>query len=134
MAVIIDPNATPTMSITKALLMFVRLAFVVQLVLGIAFWAGSLLDYVGIHQMLGSLFVVALWGIAIMAMRAGRGKGLAIGAIVLGLVIAGFGSAQAKIMVGDMHWVVRVAHLVLAAAAMPIAERLARMSEPASPR
>ncbi|MEO7085443.1 MAG: hypothetical protein ABI085_14135 [Gemmatimonadaceae bacterium] len=122
------------MSITKALLMFVRLAFVVQLVLGIAFWAGSLLDYVGIHQMLGSLFVVALWGIAIMAMRAGRGKGLAIGAIVLGLVIAGFGSAQAKIMVGDMHWVVRVAHLVLAAAAMPIAERLARMSEPASPR
>ena len=52
--------------------------------------------------------------------------GLAVFAIVWGVVIAGFGMAQQTLLVGDMHWIIRVLHLVIAISAMPIAERLAR--------
>ena len=110
----------------KSLMMIVRLAFVIQLVLGIGFWTGHFTNLVMIHQAIGSVFVLAIWIIAILALRAGASRGPAMAAIVLGLVIAGFGSAQVGIMPGDMHWVVRVVHLVLAMIAMPIAERLAR--------
>jgi hypothetical protein len=118
----------------KVLLMFVRVSFVVQLVLGIGFLTGHFVDLVMIHQAIGTLFVLALWGVAIVALRSGAAKGPAIVAIVLGLVIAGFGSAQTQIMIGDMHWIVRVVHLVLAMVAMPIAERLARTSGAGSSR
>jgi hypothetical protein len=110
----------------KALLMFVRLAFVVQLILGISFWTGHFVDLVMIHQAIGLLFVLALWVIAILAIRAGGSKGPAVVLLALGVVIAGFGSTQTTMMVGDMHWIVRVLHLVLAMVAMPLAERLAR--------
>jgi hypothetical protein len=118
----------------KSLLMFVRLAFVVQLVLGIGFWTGHFADFVMIHQALGIAFVLGLWIIAFVALRAGAPKGPAIALLVLGIIIAGFGSSQVKILVGDMHWIVRVVHLVLAMAAMPLAERLGRTSGDVAPR
>jgi hypothetical protein len=116
------------MSFSKSLLMFVRLAFVVQLVLGICFWVGRLTQYVNVHMIIGSLFVLALWGIAIAGLRTAA-KGPAIALVVLGLIIAGFGMSQTTIMMGDMHWIVRVVHLLLAMIAMPLAERLVRASE-----
>jgi hypothetical protein len=33
--------------------------------------------------------------------------------------------AQQAILIGDLHWIVRVVHLALGLATMPIAERLA---------
>jgi hypothetical protein len=111
----------------KSLLMLARLAFLVQLILGIGFWTGHFINLVNVHMAIGSLFVLALWAIAVLALRAGAAKGLAIGEIILGLVIAWFGMSQVTMLVGDMHWIVRVVHLVLAMVALPIAERLARV-------
>jgi hypothetical protein len=110
----------------KSLSMFVRLAFVVQLVLGIGFWTGHFAGLVMVHQAIGSLFVLALWIIAILALRGGGSKNSAIVLLLLGLVIVGFGTAQTTMMVGSMHWIIRVVHLALAMAAMPLAERLSR--------
>ena len=47
-------------------------------------------------------------------------------AIVWGVVIAALGFSQQRLLVGDLHWIIRVLHLVVGMAAMPIAERLAR--------
>ena len=112
----------------KVLLMLVRLTFVVQLVLGIGLWTGHFLDFVGVHMGIGIVFVVALWALAIGALRSGGPKNAAWSVLLLGLVIAGFGSSQAKIMIGDMHWIVRAVHLLLALGVMPLAERLAKGS------
>lgn len=106
-------------------LMFMRVAVVVQLVLGIGFWTGRWPALVQAHMIIGVLYVLALWVIAIIAMRAHIMTGFAAFAIVWGLVVAGLGNAQTTIMVGDSHWIIRVVHLVVSLAAMPIAERLA---------
>jgi hypothetical protein len=44
--------------------------------------------------------------------------------ILWGLAIAGLGFMQQGILVGDLHWIIRVLHLVIGVAAMPIAEKL----------
>jgi hypothetical protein len=51
--------------------------------------------------------------------------GLAAFAIAWGLLVAGVGMTQQGLLPGDLHWIVRVMHLVIGLAAMPIAERLA---------
>ena len=120
------------MNASRAVLMLLRLAFVVQLVVGIAMWAGYWVSLVGLHMGVGSVFVLLLWILAGIALVRRRAVGLALFAIVWGIVLAGFGMAQRGLMIGDAHWVIRVAHLVIAMAAMPIAERLGRVEAPSA--
>ena len=105
-------------------LMFMRVAALVQLVVGIAMWTGRWYSLVDLHRTIGVLFVVALWIIAISALMQRRASGLAAFALLWGVVVAGLGFMQQGILVGDLHWIVRVAHLVIAIASMPIAEKL----------
>lgn len=115
------------MKAVRPVLMLLRLAFVVQLVIGIAMWLGYWLTLVNLHMAIGSIFVVLLWILAVIAIVQRRAVGLAVFAIVWGLVLAGFGMVQRGLLVGDAHWVIRVIHLLIAMAAMPMAERLGRV-------
>jgi hypothetical protein len=49
--------------------MFVRVAGVVQLLLGLAFWTGNLLSLDDLHMLNGILLVLALWTQAALAHR-----------------------------------------------------------------
>ena len=120
------------MNSSRAVLMLLRLAFVVQLVVGIAMWAGYWTTLVGMHMAIGSIFVLLLWILAVIALVRRRAVGLAVLAILWGVVLAGFGMAQRGIMIGDAHWVIRVVHLLIAMIAMPMAERLGRVEAPAA--
>ena len=113
------------MGASRGLLMFMRAAAAVQLILGIGFWTGNWAGLMNIHMLIGVLYVLALWSLAGMALSQRRAAGLAVFALVWGVVIAGLGMTQRGIMAGDLHWVIRVLHLVISLAAMPMAERLA---------
>ena len=122
------------MRIARSLLMLLRLLIAVQLIVGVGLWLGYWVGLVGLHMALGTLFVLTLWGIAIIALAKRRMTGVAVGAIVLGVVIAGFGMAQRTLLVGDLHWIVRLVHLLLGISAMPLAERMtAAVSSESSP-
>ena len=110
---------------SRGLLMFMRVALVLQLIVGFALWAGYLTALVDLHRTIGVLFVVSLWIIAIIALVRRRSPGLAVFAILWGLAVAGIGFMQQGMLVGDLHWIIRVVHLVIGVAAMPIAENLA---------
>jgi hypothetical protein len=113
------------MSLSRSLLMLMRVGAAVQVILGIGLWTGHWYSLVGVHQTVGILFVILLWAIALIALVRGRAAGLAAFALVWGLVVAALGFTQQRILPGDLHWIVRVLHLVVGLAAMPIAERLA---------
>ena len=113
------------MGASRGSLMFMRAAAAVQVILGIGFWTGNWTGLVNIHMLIGVLFVLSLWVIAGMALSQRRAVGLAVFAIVWGVVVAGLGMSQRGILVGDLHWVIRVIHLVISLLAMPMAERLA---------
>jgi hypothetical protein len=113
------------MNVSRALLMFMRIAMLLQIVVGIALWTGHLYSFIDVHRTIGVLFVLSLCIVALIAMVQRRSVGLATFAIAWGVLVAGLGFTQQGILIGDWHWVIRVLHLVIGMASMPIAERLA---------
>ena len=112
-------------STITGLQMFFRVAGVIQLLLGLAFWTGNALGLVDLHQLLGILLVLALWTLAALAHRAGVPAGMVAGAAVLGLVVPIVGLTQRELLPGSAHWVIQVIHLLLGVGMLGLAENLA---------
>ena len=113
------------MKLTGVLLTLLRIAGTVQVILGIGFWTGHWFAAIPVHETNGVLFVCLLWALAAVALVRRRAVGLALFAIVWGFAIAMLGFSQHLILAGSgWHWVVRVVHLAVGIAAMPIGERL----------
>ena len=112
------------MRVPFLLLMFMRVGALVQVIVGIGLWTGHWYSLVDVHRTVGVLFVLALWIIAATALLQRRSAGLAAFAVAWGVLVAGLGFMQQTILPGDLHWIVRVLHLVIGMASMPIAERL----------
>jgi hypothetical protein len=98
---------------------------VVLVVLGILFWTGNALTLIPLHMLLGLLFVLGLWIMAVLGLKAGVPRGLVVVAIVWGLVVVWFGLNQDSLVPGDLHWLIRVLHLLVGVAAVGLAEALA---------
>jgi hypothetical protein len=105
--------------------MFVRVAGVIQLLLGLAFWTGNLLSLIDLHILNGILLVLALWTQAALAHRAGVPGRLVAGAFVLGLIVVALGLTQTDLLTGSLHWVIQVIHLLLGIGLLDLAENLA---------
>jgi hypothetical protein len=103
----------------------VRIAGIVQLVLGVLFWTGHALGLIPLHMATGVLVVLGLWTLAILALVARVRPGLAAFAILWGIALPAFGMAQMGILPGPWHWVIRTIHLVMGLAALGTADALA---------
>ena len=118
------------MGASHVLLIFMRIAMAFQIIVGIGFWTGHWFGLVPLHMATGILFVLAFWAIAIIALVQRRATGLAVFSLLLGLVVVALGMTQQSILIGDLHWIVRVNHLVVGVASMPFAERLVGVPRP----
>jgi hypothetical protein len=116
------------MSLSRILLTLMRIGAGVQVVVGLGLWTGRWYSLVDMHRTVGVLYVILLWVLAIIALVQRRSTKVALVAILWGFVIAALGFAQQGILIGDLHWIVRVVHLIIGLAAMPFAERLAPKS------
>ena len=105
-------------------LWIVRIAGLLQLVLGALFWIGYAYTLIPLHIISGALIVVTLWTVAVLALITRTRRGLAVFGLFWGLALPAFGLRQAALLVGSMHWIVRVAHLLMGLAAMAIAGTL----------
>ena len=117
------------MSARKIILPLFRLTGISLLILGILFWTGRALDLIQLHMRLGILFVV-LYFVLIFTVKL-KPKVL-VPAILLGLIIPVFGMMQTRLLVGELHWIIKVAHLLLAVAAMGMVDRTAKALVPTS--
>jgi hypothetical protein len=105
-------------------LWIVRVAGTLQLVLGALFWTGHAYSYVPLHIISGAVIVLTLWTVAVLALIARTHRGLALFALLWGLALPAFGLRQATMLVGPMHWIVGVIHLLMGLAAMALAGTL----------
>jgi hypothetical protein len=94
----------------------------INLVLGLYFWISGNDALVGLHMLVGILFIISLWAYsAIIGLQTGS-VGFVAGCFVLGLLIAILGLTQTSILEGSSHWIVQVVHLLLAIIAIGFAE------------
>lgn len=103
-----------------------RLLGVVQIVVGICLWFGFLAGAVAFHMAIGSLFVLDMWIISVIALFALPKRGLALFGLLWGALVLWFGMAQTTLLVGSAHWAVRLAHLLVGLAALGLIESLAK--------
>jgi hypothetical protein len=112
-------------STITAIQMAIRIAFLVQLALGLAFWTGNALGLVDLHQLIGILIVLGLWTQAALAVRAGARPGMAVAAVVWGVAVIVVGLTQRELLPGSAHVVIEVLHLLLGLGAVGLADTLA---------
>ncbi len=110
---------------TEILRIVTRLFGLVELALGIVFWAGSAKVLVISHIALGTIMTAALFGLTYQAYRAGAARRLVLLAAAVGLALPAWGMAQHAILPGAYHWIAEVLHLLLGVGAIGVAEILA---------
>jgi hypothetical protein len=105
--------------------MLARLLVAAQVILGLLIWFGKI-SFTQIHIALGSIFVLDLWLLAVIALFALSARGLSLFSLLLGGVIMWLGVAQRTMLVGSAHWAIRVVHLLLGVSAMALIEPLCK--------
>src|SRR5689334_6596027 len=96
------------------------------IILGLMFWTGNALALIPVHMLLGILLVLTLWTLAFLAARAGEQPAVVGLALLWGLVVPILGLTQDQVLPGDVHWIVKVLHLLVGVGAIALAERMAR--------
>ncbi|GGI66867.1 hypothetical protein [Deinococcus humi] len=103
----------------------IRIAGIVALGMGLAFWGGSGYALLSAHQGLGYLVTVALLLLAVLGFGRGVAPGLLGLALVWGLVVPAIGVLQLRLLPGDLHWIIQVFHLLLGVGAIAFSEIIA---------
>lgn len=122
---------------TTVALMVLRFTGVIQIILGVLFWTGNNLSMVPVHMLLGFVLVLALWALAGLAAGAGVQPGFVAVGLLWGILVPVLGLNQQRLLLGDWHWVVQVAHLLVGLVAIGLGEGLATRTQEAralSPR
>ena len=73
----------------------------------------------------GILLVLALWVQSVLAARTGLGWTVVVVAFVWGLIVVALGMTQDSLLTGDLHWLIKVLHLLVGLGAVGMAESLA---------
>jgi hypothetical protein len=114
-------NILKTASIAR---MVVRIAGLIQLILGFIIWLGNADSLFLVHIIIGSLLVVALLTLSYLAARSKIPISLMILAVVWALVLPVWGLIQEKLLPGTGHWIIQVLHLLCGVGAIGMAEML----------
>jgi hypothetical protein len=106
--------------------MLVRGLGVILILLGITFWSGHALNLVNLHMAIGVLFVLSLWVLAGLAGAVHLPIRLVLLGVLWGVVVLWLGMVQRTMLVGSMHWIIRVLHLLVGLAAMGVGDSIGR--------
>ncbi len=104
--------------------MIVRIAGLIQLVLGIITWSGRTNFLIPFHILIGSVLVIALLTLSYLAVRSQISAGLVILAVVWALFLPAWGLAQKMLLPETGHWIIQVLHLLCGIGAVGMAEML----------
>jgi hypothetical protein len=96
------------------------------IVLGILFWTGHALSLLQLHTMIGGLFVICLWVLAIIGFLVPGCRGLALIVLIWSFVVPALGVMQLRLMPGADHWVIQTLHLLVGLIAIGLGHALAR--------
>lgn len=104
------------------------------LILGLLSWTHRASNLGPLHMLLGLLVVVTLCVIGIGQVFASSGSWLmAACAVIIGALVLILGMIQTSLMVGELHWIIQVIHLLLGLSAIGIGHMAAARDRRAQP-
>lgn len=109
----------------RVLLRTGQLAGVGAITLGLLNWIFHI-SFIEIHMLFGVLVTLALLTAGLVAIFTQGLRVLGVIAMIFALVVPVFGMNQMLILVGDFHWLIQVAHLLVGVAAVMLTERICK--------
>jgi hypothetical protein len=100
-----------------------QLAGIGALILGLLRWFFHM-SFIELHMLFGFFVTLALLTAGLVAIFTQGLRILGVMAMVFALIVPVFGMNQMLILVGDFHWLIQVAHLLVGAAAVILTERI----------
>jgi hypothetical protein len=95
------------------------LAGLSALVLGLTMWIFHI-DLVNIHMLLGFTVALLLLILSIMMLFVREVRVLGIVGIIYAPILPLFGLTQMGLLVGDLHWLIQIAHLLVGLGALSL--------------
>jgi hypothetical protein len=124
------------MKAVRTISLIARVALIVTLGLGFLFWIAQMfvwsgllvllaqIGFPGIHEEIGTIGVLGLIILGSVAVFTKGSRLLGAGSIIYALLVPAFGLTQALILVGNLHWLIQIAHLLMGIGAMFLARRI----------
>jgi hypothetical protein len=106
------------MSTVRIIQVVAGIAGLVALVLGLLVWLAQANGVLPVHMILGVIVTLGLLIISIMAVLTSELRVLGVIGIIYALIIPVFGLTQYNLLPGDLHWLIRIAHLLVGLGAM----------------
>lgn len=97
----------------------------VQVVLGVAFWAGGAVALIPLHMALGTALVLCLWALSGLGFASGIPVVLASAGFLWGALTVIYGMTQELVLAGTLHWMAQALHLAVGVGAVLLAVRIA---------
>ena len=89
------------------------------LTLGLLFWIANI-DLINIHMLFGLLVTLTLLVMSIIALSTRGMRIWGIVGIVYALIVPVFGLRQSGILIGDLHWLIQTAHMLVGIGAIAL--------------
>lgn len=121
------------MNIIRLISLIARIALMIALVLGVVFWIAQLLAWNGLlvllaevgfpktHEWLATIGVLGLLILGIVALFTRGNRLIGAGSILYAVLVPASGMTQTLILEGNLHWLIRAAHLLMGIGAMYLA-------------
>jgi len=124
------------MKTIRLISLFARVALLVTMGLGLLFWIAQLfvwsgllvllaqIDFTSIHEGFGTFGVLGLLILGSVAVFTKRSRLLGAGSMIYAFLVPAFGLTQSMILVGNLHWLIQAAHLLVGIGAMVLIRRI----------
>lgn len=110
--------------VVRIALNVLRIAVLVNLVLGILFWTGNADTLQNLHMLIGLIAVIALFTLAIVQSTKGGSFLLTLAACIVGILLVIVGVFQVNWLLDANHWIIQVIHLLLGISAIGLGEMM----------
>lgn len=102
-----------------------RIGVLLAIILGILLWTGNFDNIRPIHMLIGIIVVLSLWVIGLaQGFQKSGSFGLAAATFVVGLALVIVGLYQDFWLVGSLHWIIQVIHLLLGLSTIGLGEMI----------
>ncbi len=96
-----------------------RIAGLGAILLGLLFWIANI-DFISLHILFGLTVALVLLALSIVLVFTRGTRGLGVIGIVYALILPIFGLRQATLLVGNLHWLIQAAHLLVGIGALAL--------------
>lgn len=124
------------MKTVRLISLMARIALMVTMGLGLFYWIALLfswswllillvqIDFPNIHEVFGTIGAIGLLILGGITVWTHRNRLLGVGGIGYALMLPAFGMTQTLILTGNLHWLIRIAHLLVGIGAMALVQAM----------